>query len=304
MTDRHEGTSLTGAALRDDMVVIFNPVSGSAPHESQLRSELGDSVTLTPTTEDDPGSGQAARAVSAGARTVVVSGGDGTVRAAAESLVGSDVVLGILPFGTGNLLASNLGVPNGFDAKDSLADGRHRRIDVGRVNGETFTVMAGIGFDAEMMADAPSGLKEKLGVAAYVASALRHLRDPLTGTRVIVDGVVWFEGRAAMVLVGNFGTISGGIDLFPEASPDDGQLDVLVLSTSTLRDWARVAWRVVRRRGLSGVAARRTSGREILVESEKPRRWELDGESRDATDRLSVTIEPDSLSVVTGPDHA
>ncbi len=239
-----------------------------------------------------------------GAELVVACGGDGTVRAVLESVAGSDATLGLLPFGTGNLLASNLGLPRGFEAMDGVEERPRRQIDTGTVNGETFAVMAGTGFDAEMMADASSELKERIGTSAYVLSALRHLKDDLVGTTVDIDGRRWFEGRSAMVLVGNFGTISGGIDVFPDATPDDGHLDVMVLSAASLRDWAAVAWRLLRRSGLSEVAAERTTGRSITVTMSSPRRWELDGEERDPTRRLEFSVRPRSLSVVTGASDA
>lgn len=282
--------------------VIFNPVAGSAPGEDELRAELGDAVTLVPTTEDDPGTGQAADAVADGADLVVACGGDGTVRAVLEAVAGTDATLGLLPFGTGNLLASNLGLPTGFDGFADVDERPRRTIDTGTVNGETFAVMAGTGFDAEMMADAPSGLKERIGTTAYVLAALRHLRDDLLPTTVHVDGRPWFEGRSAMVLVGNFGTISGGVDVFPDARPDDGRLDVMVVSAANLRDWAGVAWRLLRRRGLGAVAAERTSGREIVVTTGAPRRWELDGEERAPADRLEFGIVPASLRVIAGSE--
>lgn len=281
------------------VTVVFNPASGSAPDVDELREVLGTEVELSPTTESDPGTGQAADAVERGSTVVFACGGDGTVRAVLESLVGTDATLGILPFGTGNLLASNLGLPAGLAAFDAGAAsaGGHRRIDVGRANGEAFAVMAGVGFDAEMMADTPGRMKQRMGTLAYVISALRHLRDPLARTVVEVDGRTWFSGRSAMVLVGNFGTITGGIDVFPDARPDDGRLEVLVVSTSTLREWLSVAWRILRRSSLKTAPARRTSGSKIVVRTSPPRPWEVDGEERPPVPEVTFEIEPNALSV-------
>lgn len=301
--DHDLGAAERETPVRSGTTVVFNPVAGGAPDENELRERLGD-ATLVPTTEDDPGTGQAAEAIERGADLVVACGGDGTVRAVLEAVAQSDATLGLLPFGTGNLLASNLGLPAGFEAMEDMAGRPRRRIDTGEVNGETFAVMAGTGFDAEMMADASSDLKKRIGTSAYVLSAFRHLKDDLVGTTVDIDGDRWFEGRSAMVLVGNFGTISGGIDVFPDASPDDGRLDVMVLSATHLRDWASVAWRLIRRRGLSGVAAERTTGRSITVTTTSPRRWELDGEERAPARRLQFSVQPRSLSVITGEANA
>lgn len=301
MTDTSAPSPLS-APSSAQATVIFNPVAGSAPGEDELRAELGDDVLLVPTTEDDPGTGQAADAVADGADLVAACGGDGTVRAVLEAVAGTEATLGLLPFGTGNLLASNLGLPTGFDAFADVDVRPRRTIDTGTVNGEIFAVMAGTGFDAEMMADAPSRLKERIGTTAYVFAALRHLRDDLLPTTVHVDGRLWFDGRSAMVLVGNFGTISGGVDLFPDARPDDGRLDVMVVSATNLRDWAGLAWRLLRRRRLAAAAAERTSGREIVVTTAAPRRWELDGEERAPADRLEFGVVPGSLRVVAGSE--
>lgn len=287
-------------ASTSGVTVVFNPASGSAPDVDELREELGTQVALSPTTESDPGTGQAAEAIERGSTVVFACGGDGTVRAVLESLVGTDATLGILPFGTGNLLASNLGVPAGLDAFDDNAatDSDRRRIDVGRANGEAFAVMAGVGFDAEMMADAPGPMKKWMGTVAYVVSALRHLRDPLARTVVQVDGRTWFSGRSAMVLVGNFGAITGGIEVFPDARPDDGRLDVLVVSTSTVREWLSVAWRILRRSSLNTAPARRTSGTHIVVRTKPARPWEVDGEERPPASEVTFEIEPNALSVL------
>ncbi|NNE95709.1 MAG: diacylglycerol kinase [Acidimicrobiales bacterium] len=301
MTDQSIGVGDWSQAqkpqTRTSTTVIYNPVAGSAPDKEELSARLGDDIELVATSETDPGTGQAAEAVERGANHVVACGGDGTVRAVLESLVGTEAILGLLPFGTGNLLASNLGLESGFDGYIDTAPENVRRIDTGRVNGESFAVMAGTGFDAEMMADAPSSVKERLGVVAYVIAAARHLRDDLIRTTIDIDGQRWFDGRSAMVLVGNFGTISGGIEVFPDAQPDDGQLDVLVLSASSLRDWAKIAWRIVRRQTLADVPAERTKAADIVVATSRPRRWELDGDERKPADRLHFTVEPASLSV-------
>lgn len=278
-------------------VAIWNPASGSAPDETKLRAALGDDVELVPTTEDDPGPGQAAAAVREGADIVIACGGDGTVRACLDPLAGSETALAILGLGTGNLLASNLGLVPGLDAGESVGEGEQRRIDLGRVNGEAFAVMAGSGFDALMIRDANDALKSRIGTAAYALSGLRNLRADLVGTMITVDGAHWFSGRSSMVLVGNFGRISGGIEVFPDGRPDDGLLDVAVVSASNVREWAAIAWRLVRRQPLGVALARRTQGRRITVRHERPTAYELDGEDRDPTTVLEFEIEPEAITV-------
>ena len=122
-------------------------------------------------------------------------------------------------------------------------------------------------------------------------------------TTITIDGSTWFRGRSAMVLVGNFGTISGGISVLPDADPADGRLDVLVLSTSTVRDWLAVSWRMLRGRSFDGVAAERTQGQSIVVTTDRERRWEIDGEEREPTREVSFDVVADSLSVVEGSNQ-
>lgn len=279
------------------VVAIWNPASGSAPDEGDLREALGADVELVETTEDDPGAGQTAAAVDAGTDIVVACGGDGTVRACLAPLSGRSTSLGIVPLGTGNLLAGNLGIASGLEAGRNIGQGSERRIDIGRVNGEAFAVMAGSGFDALMIRDADDTLKSRVGTAAYVVSAVKHLRTGLVRTTVTIDGERWFEGRTTMVLVGNFGAVSGGLEVFPDAAPDDGKLDIAVMSAATLRDWMSIFWRLLRRRPQRMDLARRAQGSSIVVEQDEARPYELDGEDRDPTRRLEFAVEPGALII-------
>jgi len=130
------------------------------------------------TRPDDTGERLAREAVRSGADLVLASGGDGTITACVSGVAGSAVPLGVLPCGTGNLLARNLGLPLALDEALAVAlTGSDRRLDIGIANGRPFVVMAGIGFDAEMLDGADERLKSRVGWAAYVLSALRHLRE-------------------------------------------------------------------------------------------------------------------------------
>ena len=207
------------------------------------------------TTERDPGTGQAKEALAKGVDLVCPLGGDGTVRAVAEAMVGSEIPMGLLPGGTGNLLARNLDLPVD-DLDDALRvalTGQNKRVDVGRLTMDTsgedespahhvFLVMAGLGFDAAIMADAPEGLKAKVGPAAYVVSGTRNLRGPQFKVRVKVEDQEEFSRRARTVVIGNCGKLLGGLVLMPEAEVDDGQLDMVILSPEGRR-------RLGRRRG-------------------------------------------------------
>ena len=115
--------------------------------------------------------------------------------------------------------------------------GADRRLDVGRINGERFGVMAGAGFDARMIAEADKGMKDRVGRVAYAWTGLRATRAGRQRMTVRVDGERWFAGKASCVLVGNLGTITGGISAFDDARPDDGRLEVGVVTAAGPWQW-------------------------------------------------------------------
>ena len=142
--------------------------------------------------------------------------------------------------GTANQLAGNLGIPTDLaEAVRMSFHGSRRRLDLGKLNGEHFAVMAGAGFDAQMVNDADHGLKDRAGRLAYVLTGLRHVRDEPVPTKIRVDGRKWFDGPATCVLFGNVGTVTGGIRAFDDARPDDGYLDIAVATAQGALQWAR-----------------------------------------------------------------
>lgn len=286
-------------AVAEAIAIVSNP-AGAKEESAELR-ELLDSrnidVTWLDTTEDDPGTGQSAAAVADGADTVIACGGDGTVRACIESLVGTETVLGVIPAGTGNLLARNLDIPDTVEgAFDCATSGKIATIDVGRFNGEAFAVMAGVGFDGTVMTDTSRESKERFGALAYVATALRHLEDRSFGATISVDGAPVFSGRAKSVLVGNMGHLQGGVDLFPDGKPDDGVLEVLVLRPEGLWGWVWTAWSILTRRRNAATLDRwsGTSG-QIALDGAQP--YQLDGDERDPAREFEFTVQPKSLNL-------
>lgn len=257
---------------------------------------------IVETTTDDAGTGLARAALAQGAQIVVAAGGDGTVRAVAEALTGTDAVLGVVPLGTGNLLARNLGIPTALDEAVEVAlTGRRLVIDVGRVQpgGEVFTVMAGMGLDAAMVRDAPEGVKKRIGWLAYVISALRALREDRMRVTVQVDDRPPLRRSARAVLVGNVGELQGGIDLLPESDAADGALHVAILAPRGPLQWVSVLLKSASGSHPSRRDRRleRFTGRRLVVRATVPQAREADGDVLDDDTRLEVEIVPAALAV-------
>jgi YegS/Rv2252/BmrU family lipid kinase len=208
------------------------------------------------------------------------------------------VPLGIVPAGTGNLLSRNLGIP--LDLGDAVAvalAGADRVIDVGRVDGQRFAVMAGIGFDAAMVAGASERLKQHMGWPAYFLAGVRHLLGDIMKVTISVDDDGPFQRRARLVLIGNVGRIQGGIPLLPDAVPDDGLLDVVVLAPRGLVDWIRVAARILTRRRGANVRIERFRAKKVFIRTERPHPRELDGETISNGTTFDAQVEPAALVV-------
>ncbi|MEV0594718.1 diacylglycerol/lipid kinase family protein [Nonomuraea cavernae] len=238
------------------------------------------------------------RALKEGAELVFVWGGDGMVQRCSDVLAGSGVPMAILPAGTGNLFAGNLGIPADLEEAVRIGfEGRRERLDLGVVNGEHFAVMAGAGFEAEMIADADGQAKRRLGKMSYVKAAVRHVGGPLVPMRIKIDGETWFDGDASCLLLGNVGTIAGGIEAFDDARPDDGWLEVGVSTAQGPVQWARVLGRMATGRSEDSPLVRITRARKVSARFGRPLLYELDGGEREATDRLKARAVPGGLTV-------
>ncbi len=249
------------------------------------------------TTPDETGRGHARTAVESGVDVVLASGGDGTITACVAGVAGTGVPLGVLPCGTGNLLARNLGLPLDLDEALAVAlTGGEKALDVGVANDQPFVVMAGLGFDAEMLAGASEGLKKRAGWAAYAFSALRHLWD--RPTRVVLAADSWPPLRrwASGVIVGNVGALQGNVRLLPDAAPDDGVLDVAVLTAWGVIGWLGLAADVLLLRRKTARLTRLTC-RELVVATRRPLPWEVDGDVIGTVRELTVSVRPGDLLV-------
>ena len=287
--------------------VIFNPVKISDDFREAMSARLAaahwaDPMWL-PTAEDDPGRSMAASAVEQQVDLVVAAGGDGTVRVVADGLANSGIPMGIVPSGTANLLARNLGIPLvEADAIEVVLSGRTRTIDLIKLTvdegeSEHYAVMAGMGIDAMIMDETRDDLKDKIGTAAYFVAAARALGRLPVPMRIKVDDHRTHRRRAMMCVVGNVGGLPGNITLIPGAQPDDGLLDVYVASPHRFTQWIRVFVRLITRRSNSQDRVDQWRGRRVDVQLERPDSYQLDGDVVGELRRLLAEVQPQALSV-------
>jgi diacylglycerol kinase family enzyme len=204
----------------------------------------------------------------------------------------------ILPAGTANLLATNLQIPD--DLTGAVRIGLHgdrRRLDTGSVNGEHFTVMAGAGFDARMISEADRSLKDRLGRAAYLYTGMKNLSARRMKATVEVDGERFFKGRVSCVLAGNVGTILGGIKAFPDARPDDGLLELGVVTAKNPVEWARTFGKLALGRAKESRFAEVTHGKKFTIRFDRKVPYELDGGARPARKDMRIKARPGSITI-------
>lgn len=238
------------------------------------------------------------KARKSGAKLVFIWGGDGMVQRSVDELVGHQVAMAVLPAGTANLFATNLGIPT--DLESAVAVGLHgarRTIDVGRFNGEGFAVMAGVGFDAAMIRAAGAGLKDRIGRAAYIWTGSKELRTKPFRARVKTDGVTWYEGEASCVLLGNVSSLFGGLEVFEDVRLDDNQLDVGLVTASGVVDWLRVLGRAVAGSAPSSPFAHTTKAHRVTITLDRKVRYELDGGDRTKVRKIKAKAQGNALTV-------
>jgi diacylglycerol kinase (ATP) len=237
-------------------------------------------------------------AIDGGADLLFVWGGDGIVQRCIDAVGTAPVVIAILPAGTGNLLARNLEIPIDLEqAVEVGLHGAHRTIDVGRVNGERFAVMAGTGLDALMIRDADRSLKDRYGRAAYVWTGAKHLKMTPFRARVEVDGTPWFDGKAGCVLVGNVGKVFGGVEAFDDVDPEDGLLELGVITAKGVTQWTRALVRTAVGSADRSKFVQTTKAKKIKIKLDRKMPYQLDGGDEKAVDRLKIKIEPAAVTI-------
>lgn len=290
-------------------LLIFNPVAARTDTRAvssvmRVFTKEGWALDVAGTTQPGHAADLARQGVASGVDLVAVYGGDGTTMQAIKGIVGSDVPVGLIPGGTGNLLAGNLRLPRSPKRAARVAmQGAPRRIDLGRMDcrdGETyFAVAAGTGVDAELMAVTTRAAKRRWGMGAYVARAWDLLVKRLKVVRhgITVDGER-FEADAATVLVANCGMIIPPVlRLKQSIAFDDGLFDVVVLNAKNMAEGVDVMLRIITGLGHGGERVLFLRGQRVSVETSDPRPVQLDGEPYGETP-FTAEIVPGAINVI------
>ena len=238
------------------------------------------------------------KALEEGCELVFVWGGDGMVQRSVDALAGTDAKLAILPAGTANLFASNFDIPDDIaEAVDVGLHGDERVLDVGRINGERFAVMAGAGLDAHMIRDADGGLKDRFGRLAYIWTASQNLRTEPFQARIEVNDELWYDDEASCVLIGNIGSLFGGVEVFDDASPEDGLLELGVTRAEGLGEWARTVARTAAGTTAKSPFVQVTKAKKVAVRLDRKVPYELDGGDRKGAKKFKAKVEPGAITV-------
>lgn len=290
--------------------VILNPIKKTdidirALVDGICREEGWAAPLWLETTEDDPGRGMAREARAAGVDVVIAAGGDGTVRCVAAELAGSSTPLGLLPLGTGNLLARNLeiAVDDPAAAVRAALGGAERNIDVVQVvldrapEGDVFLVMAGLGYDAAMMGDTNAALKDRVGWLAYVDAGIRNLPGKPVKSVIRIDGGKEIHRRTRSVMGGNCGKIMGGLEIFPGARIDDGLLDIMTMSPRGRFGWFGVVAGLLRRGRGKDNSVEYFQCKEAEISTETPLDFEVDGDHLGQASHVVFRVNPGALRV-------
>ena len=287
--------------------VIFNPTKVSdqfraVMEESLQRNDWGNTLWLE-TSVEDPGRAMTKQAAAEQVDLVIGAGGDGTIRYVADGLAHTGIPLGLVPAGTGNLLARNLDLPlEEADAIEVALDGQVRLVDLVRITvddrpPEHFAVMAGIGVDAMMMDETDEDLKDNVGSAAYFVAAAKALgRLPVRMT-VQLDNDRPVRRNAMLCVIGNVGRLRGNLTLIPGASPDDGLLDLYIASPRRFRHWVKLALRLITRRAKKDDQVDQHMGQKVRIIIDGKDNYQLDGDVAGESTTLFAEIQPGALAI-------
>lgn len=295
-------------ARRRRCAVIYNPTRISDELRGMVDRRLDPNAWEPPiwleTSAEDPGRSMAAKAVQEAVDLVIAAGGDGTIRIVADGLANSGIPMGVVPAGTGNLLAHSLELPLNEDDAVGVAVNLHTRvIDLIKLTvddrpSEHFAVMAGCGMDAMIMDETNDDLKKVIGPGAYFLAAAKALGRLPIDMVITLDRLRPRRRHAMICVIANVGTLTGGIALLPRAKADDGRLDVYVASPNRFTHWIRMVIRLITFRQHSDDRVDEWQASKVQVRLAHPDSYQLDGDVADGQCRtLNAEVAPGALVV-------
>jgi diacylglycerol kinase family enzyme len=288
------------------ITLIFNPISGARESTARLATihqacrELELDYELLVLGPERPAEWATDRVRSDPPDRVWVCGGDGTVTAVGSALMHSGIPMAILPGGTANAIARSIGVPTRLlDAVHFAARETPRPFDAVRVNGRISLLTAGAGYDSAVMTTADADLKRRFGILAYLYAALKQLGSTeATEFEITVDSSPPERIAGHCLLLANIGKLFGEFDLFPDARPDDGRVDVAVLTLGDLADFLSLSGHVLSGKTEDHPGSHFLAGTRVRANFGKPLRTEVDGDDAGLTDHLEAEVLPGSLLLV------
>jgi YegS/Rv2252/BmrU family lipid kinase len=289
-----------------EAVFIINPVSGVGEHSKRkaeilsIAKDLGWRGKVHETTKTRNAGMIATEEMNNGYKHIVVCGGDGTIMEALQAIINTDVVLGIVPLGTGNLFAQNLEITGSRkEMVEQALYGKKQKVDVGRANETIFAIIAGIGFDAEVMKNAKREMKDKFGFLAYLFTGLQRLNRKSSVYRITIDKKPSKVYRARSIMVANMGKLQGGIEAVPDAHSQNGLLRIGIVRASGLPAWLSLLGNAVMGNINKSPHYTLLEGQKIAIESLKgPKHYQCDGNLFPPTQKLSVEIYPKAVTVL------
>ncbi|MFK0007474.1 diacylglycerol/lipid kinase family protein [Paenarthrobacter sp. NPDC090520] len=302
------------------VAVILNPVKNKSDEARQAIIDACDLAGWDPptfyeTTPEDPGYAQSRQALESRADVVLACGGDGTVRVVAESLAHEGVAMGLIPLGTGNLLARNVDL-DVYDLPGCIQValfGHQRYIDTatmgiensitGESSTHTFLVIAGMGLDAEVVGDTKEDLKKTVGWLAYTEAGVRHLPGRRKRVTIAMDDEPEQARKIRSVLFANCGLIPGGIDFIPQAMVDDGMLDIVVMSPRSAVGWIAMYAKVLFKHNRNLPVMNFYRSQKVSIRSQEPMATQLDGDPSGEATEVTVQVQPGSLLVRVPKSH-
>lgn len=285
-------------------LIIVNPVSGAGNNKDRkkeiekIASGLGWHGHIEETAKNITADKIVKKYLKKGVRHIIACGGDGTVMEAASALVDKNIPLSVVPLGTGNIFALNLGISS--DIKSALTQamkGKVKKIDMGLANKTFFGVNAGMGFDADMMKMAERDQKDKLGLFAYILAGIKLLPRKRESFTILIDDKKPFTIKARSVIIGNMEKTAAGIKIIPGANPKSGALKIGIIKSKYITDWLNILINALTGKINRSSHVELLSGKHIEIVPGRPMPYQCDGNVFSSTKKLSIDIYPQALTV-------